>query len=612
MLGKRLRGVWAAGCLLASAGLPAQAQQPATAIHLNQVGFYPVARKVAVVVGAASGSFYLTAPGRTKPVFTGRLGAARFDSLAQQRVRLADFSACRAVGTFVLSVPGVGASYSFQIKRRVHRAVARAALKGFYYQRASTALPPPYAGAWSRPAGHPDTLVQVHPSAATAQRPAGTVLASPRGWYDAGDYNKYVVNSGITLGTLLSLYEDYPAYCAQLTSGIPESPNALPDVLDESLWNLRWLLTMQDLADGGVYHKLTNASFDGMIMPAACHTPRYVVQKSTAATLDFAAVLAQASRVLRPFSHALPGLADSCLRASTQAWAWARQHPARYYRQQELNQQFQPAITTGEYGDDDLRDEWAWAATELYVTTRQAPYWAASHLLAASPLPVASWSQVRPLAYYTLLRLGPTLAPAGRRALPQVQHAVRALADKLRTGQVASPYGTAMGHVATDYGWGSNAEAANQGIALLQAYRLSSEQPYRAAALANLDYLLGRNATGYCFVTGIGRCAPQHPHHRLSAADGVAAPVPGLLVGGPNPGRQDGGAYPSARPPLAYLDAVGAYAANEVAINWQAPLVYLLAALEASQASAGGARATKAAATSRLRRSSSPKVTRLK
>ncbi|MFD1875151.1 glycoside hydrolase family 9 protein [Hymenobacter bucti] len=583
MLTNALRSALAAGILLGAAAPLAQAQQPAATIHLNQVGFYPAAPKVAVVVGAAGGRFSLMAPGSTKPIFTGDLGAARYDSLAQQTVRLADFSACQTVGTFVLAVPSVGSSYPFQIKPRVHEAVAQAALKGFYYQRASTALPPAYAGAWARPAGHPDTRVLVHASAATAQRPAGTVLASPRGWYDAGDYNKYVVNSGITLGTLFSLYEDFPAYCGQLKSNIPESTNALPDVLDESLWNLRWLLTMQDPTDGGVYHKLTNASFDGMVMPDACATPRYVVQKSTAAALDFAAVLAQASRVLRPFGRALPGLADSCLRASTQAWGWARQHPATYYQQDELNKQFQPAIQTGAYGDEDVRDEWAWAATELYVTTKDEQYWEAGQLLATTTLPVANWGQVRPLAYYTLLRFSSTLTPAGRRALPQVQQRVQALADSLQAGHATRAYGTVMGHRARDYNWGSSAEAANQGIALIQAYRLSGERPYLLAALTNLDYLLGRNATGYSFVTGSGSCAPQHPHHRPSEADGIAAPVPGLLVGGPNPGRQDKCAYPSSLPPLAYSDTVCSYASNEIAINWQAPLVYLAAALEALQ-----------------------------
>lgn len=570
---------------LLATGLPLRAQQPGPAIQLNQVGFYPTAPKLAVVVGASAGKFYLTAPGQTKPVFTGELGAARYDSLARQQLRWADFSGCHAVGTFVLSVPGVGVSAPFRISPRVHEAVAQAALKGFYYQRASTALPPTYAGQWSRPLGHPDQQVLVHPSAASAQRPAGTVLASPRGWYDAGDYNKYVVNSGITLGTLLSLYEDFPAYCAQLNAHIPESTNAVPDVLDESLWNLRWLLTMQDPADGGVYHKLTNANFDGMVMPTACRTPRYVVQKSTAAALDFAAVMAQASRVFRRFNQPLPGLADSCLRASTQAWEWARQHPATYYRQDALNQQFQPAIKTGAYGDEDVRDEVAWAATELYFTTHDDHYYQASQLLAAAP-PLPTWSQVRGLGYYTLARFTKELTPAAQPALPQVRQRVLALADSLVAGSATRAYGTAMG-AARDYTWGSNANAANQGIALVQAYRLTNDPKYLRTALTNLDYLLGRNATGYCFVTGSGAQSPQHPHHRLSEGDGVAAAVPGLLVGGPNPGRQDGCAYPSALAPLAYSDAVCSYASNEIAINWNAPLVYLAAALEALQSPAG-------------------------
>lgn len=573
----------ACASLLLALGHPALAQQPA-AIHLNQVGFYPQAAKVAVVAGAGGQSFYLARPGSSAAVFAGTLGPARADALSQQTVRVADFSACRDTGTFVLAVPGVGASAPFRIAPRAHRALAAAALKGFYYQRASVALPPAYAGPWSRPAGHPDTRVLVHPSAAGPGRPAGTVLAAPGGWYDAGDYNKYVVNSGITLGTLLALYEDFPAYCGQLNEQIPESTNALPDVLDEALDNLRWLLTMQDPADGGVYHKLTNASFDGMVMPSACTTPRYVVQKSTAAALDFAAVLAQASRVLRSFKGPLPGLADSCQHAATRAWEWARLHPAVYYDQAALNRQFQPAISTGEYGDHDLRDEWQWAATELYVATGQASYYQAAPLPAGPAAPLPSWGQVRTLAHYTLLRHPAALAALGQPTARSVRQQVLALADSLLAGAAASPYGTAMGHRAADYTWGSSSVAANQGIALVQAYRLTGQPRYWQAALANLDYLLGRNATGYCFVTGAGTRSPLHPHHRLSEADGVAVPVPGLLVGGPNPGRQDKCAYPSALAPLAYSDAVCSYASNEVAINWQAPLVYLAAALEASQA----------------------------
>jgi endoglucanase len=566
---------------------PASAQHLADAIRINQVGFYSAAPKVAVVVGAAAGKFYLATPDLATTVFTGELGPQQAAALSLQQTRTADFSGFTGAGTYVVWVPSLGYSHPFQIGPGVHAPVARAALKGFYYQRASTPLPPAYAGIWSRPLGHPDNQVLVHASAASAQRPAGSVVAAPRGWYDAGDYNKYVVNSGITLGTLFSLYEDFPTYCAELSTGIPESGNALPDLLDEAIWNLRWLLAMQDPGDGGVYHKLTNASFDGMVMPAEARAPRYVVQKSTAAALDFAAVTAQASRVLRKFDRQLPGLADSCLRASTSAWAWARAHPAVLYEQDALNKQFQPAISTGAYGDKNVSDEFIWAAAELYVTTKQDGYYRAVNLFPDAQTPLPSWSQVRTLAYYTLARCAPELTALGRKDLPRLKSRLLALADDLAQGSAARAYQTVMGKSVADYNWGSNANAANQGVALVQAYRLSGDRKYLQLALTNLDYLLGRNATGYCYVTGCGARPPQHPHHRPSEADGVRAPIPGLLVGGPNPGRQDGCQYPSALADMAYDDEVCSYASNEIAINWQAPLAYLAGALEALQTQAG-------------------------
>ena len=569
--------------MLGGGGQPLCAQTATDSIRLNQVGFYPGGAKLAVVLGAKGGKFTVTTSDRRTTVFTGTLRRAR----AGQLVSTADFSGFKTPGTFVVNVPGTGVSYPFQIGKEVHAPLARAALKSYYYQRASMALPARYAGQWSRPAGHPDNHVLVHPSAATAQRPAGTVIAAPRGWYDAGDYNKYVVNSGITLGTLLSLYEDFPEYCATLRTDIPESTNALPDLIDESLWNLRWMLAMQDPNDGGVYHKLTNAAFDGMVMPIEARTPRYVVQKSTAATLDFAAVMAQFSRVARRFERQVPGLADSCLQASTRAWQWAQAHPRVLYRQKELSAQFAPAISTGEYGDQDLQDEVAWAAAELFITTRQSGYYEVLRPALQQALTLPSWSQVHALAFYTLARFRARLPAPAQADAALVRRRILTLADTLAAGVEQRPYQTAMGRKRTDFAWGSNANAANQGIAFVQAYRLSGNKRYLRLALSNLDYLLGRNATGYSFVTGYGTKTPQHPHHRLSEADGIAAPLPGFLVGGPNPGRQDGCTYPSAQPDKAYTDQLCSYASNEVAINWNAPFVYLTVAMEALQTPAG-------------------------
>jgi endoglucanase len=586
-------------CALLSLILLDASGAPSPAIRLNQLGFYPLAPKTAVIVGSLRDSFRVVTADRRDTIFTSPLRRPETPAATAETVRVADFSSVRAPGRYVISVPGLGYSHTFEIRSRVHEDLARAALKAFYFQRASTALESRYAGPWSRLAGHPDTRVLVHTSAATRERPAGTTISSPGGWYDAGDYNKYIVNSGITLATLLSLYEDFAEYVSALEAGIPESGDAVPDLLQESLWNLRWMLTMQDPTDGGVYHKLTEPLFEGFVMPAEAKSTRYVVQKSTAGTLDFAAVMAQAGRVFQPFNQTMPGLADSCIAAAIQAWNWARRNPDVAYDQARLNRQFDPDIETGTYGDRDVRDEFIWAATELAVTTAQDSFLAAAPTFPDSTTPVPSWQQVRTLAYYTLARfqdrgsglgargsggVGPVLAA---REGDRLRRMLIRQADRLVQQAGRSPYGTVMGGAAEDFVWGSNSVAANQGIALVVAYRLTGNRSYLHHALGNLDYLLGRNATGYSFVTGFGDRTPRHPHHRPSAADGIEAPVPGLLVGGPNPGRQDGCAYPLLAPAQAYVDDVCSYASNEVAINWNAPLVYLAAALEALQYEAG-------------------------
>ena len=118
----------------------------------------------------------------------------------------------------------------------------------------------------------------------------------------------------------------------------------------------------------------------------------------------------------------------------------------------------------------------------------------------------------------------------------------------------------------------------------LIAYHLTKDEKYHKSARNDLDYLLGRNATGYCFVTGAGIKSPQHIHHRPSGADGVDAPVPGFIVGGPNTivlndcGRD---VIRSKYPAKSYIDAECSYSTNEIAINWNAPLVFLTSGIDA-------------------------------
>ncbi|MFD2521447.1 glycoside hydrolase family 9 protein [Emticicia soli] len=552
-------------------------------IRLNQVGFYPNAPKEAVWVGEKQTDFVILAKDKKKVVFNGKLSEQRTNVISQKTTQIADFSAFTKPGTYYISIHDKGISYPFEIKKDIHREAAKASLKGFYFQRASIKLPEKYAGKWQRNEGHPDDKVLIHPSAASKERPENTVISSTKGWYDAGDYNKYIVNSGITMGTLFSLYEDHPEYFKSFDINIPESNNAIPDLLDESLWNLRWMLTMQDPNDGGVYHKLTNASFDGMVMPDKATKPRYVVQKSITAALDFVAVMAQASRIFKPCDKQLPGLADSCLTAALKAWDWAKANPKLFYRQNEINKQFDPDVVTGEYGDGNNADEWIWAAAELWISTKDDSYSQAVNLFPDANLQLPTWSQVRMLGYYSLIRSEAILTPKGKEALPALKKMLTGFADGLLDGVNQQAYNIVMGKTARDYMWGSSSHAANQGIALLQAYKITADKKYLNAALGNLDYLLGRNATGYSFLTGYGSKQVMHPHHRPSEADGIVEPVPGLLSGGPNPGQQDKCTYTTKIADESFTDHVCSYASNEIAINWNAPMVYLAAAIEALQ-----------------------------
>lgn len=549
-------------------------------IRLNQVGFYPVGEKRAVVLGEKSTSFIVkTISG--KAVLKGNLGAPITNQHSGKISRIADFSKVQSQGKYFIDIPGLGRSAAFEIKEKVHKEVARAALRGFYFQRASTDLPEKFAGKWARASGHPDDKVLIHASAISEGRSENTVISSPRGWYDAGDYNKYIVNSGITMGTLFSLYEDFPGYFETFNTNIPESNNSVPDLLDEAIWNLRWMFTMQDPGDGGVYHKLTNPRFDRMIMPEAGKNPRYVVQKNTAATLDFVAVMAQAGRIFKNFEHELPGLADSCSVAAVKGWEWALKNPKVLYNQDEMNKAFDPDVVTGAYGDRNEDDEWIWASLEMYALTDKEEYLRKVALETDKSFSLPSWPQVRALGYYTLLRFAESLKTETK-LVASVKKNVTDYADDLLKDLEKQPYHTVMGKTARDYVWGSNAVAANQGIALVQAFRISGDKKYLRAATDNLDYLLGRNATGYCFLTGFGSKQVMHPHHRPSVADGIAEPVPGLLSGGPNPGQQDKcTSYKSKFADECFTDDACSYASNEIAINWNAPMIYLTGSIEA-------------------------------
>lgn len=542
---------------------------PAPGIKLNQLGYLPGAVKLAVVpAGPASVFEIVSVDGKT--VLRGQLGAPETWDPSGETVRVADFSRLTRPGSYRLKLADAPASDVFHVQPDGYRTLGAAALKAFYMNRSGMALERRHAGAYARPAGHPDDQVLVHASAASKTRPAGTVISAPKGWYDAGDYNKYIASSAIATYTLLAAYEHFPEWFARLEANIPESGDAVPDVLDEAMWNLEWMLAMQDPEDGGIYHKLTNLRFDGMVLPhLAMREPRYVVRKSTAAALGFAATMATASRVLAAHEARWPGMSARMLAAAERAWAWARANPGVDFKNP-------PDVITGEYGDVRLDDEFAWAAAELYIATGKDGYYRALQPETVANT-VPAWDDVRGLAWMSLAHHRQRLTAIADRTLiaSRIDGLAASLAAAGRGGYRVSMKGT-------DVVWGSNAVILNQAMMLLQAYRLNGKPAYLAAAQSDLDYVLGRNPFGVSFVTGFGARTPMHPHHRPSEGDALAAPVPGFVVGGPNPFQQDAAEcppYPSRLPALSWIDHACSYAGNEVAINWNAPLVYVTAAL---------------------------------
>ena len=555
--------------LLVAVVATAWAQSPE--IRIDQVGYLPGSAKVAVVVSDSAGeNFSLKRKGSDEALFTGKIGEPTRDTLSGDTVRWADFSELRDPGEYVIEVENLGPSYPFTIGADVFRRTYYLALRSFYGQRCGTGvdLGDEFPG-YRYEACHANG--RFHGSSGRTEDRASTY-----GWHDAGDYGRYIVNSGITTGTLLWTYEMFKPRIEAISLNLPESANSTPDILDEIRWNLEWMLTMQD-EDGGVWHKQTSASFPGFVMPERDTTVSLIVGtgaapfKSSCATGDFAAVLAIAGRVYKPFDA---DFANRATESATRAWQWLNENPNVMFRNPT-------GVSTGEYGDGNCSDERLWAAAELWRTTGDTSFNEYVQQNYRAFLPRAStppgWNSVGALGLWTYA--------LGRRdgsdetVVAAIRERTAAAAEQLAMRTLQSPYRTTM--TAADFNWGSNSVAANYGLLFLIADALQPDERFKQAALENIHYLLGRNAFSVSWVTQVGSNPFRHPHHRPSGADKNPEPWPGLLSGGPNRNRTQDNVlrrFPEGLPAMKYwADEQDSYASNENAINWNAPLVFLLA-----------------------------------
>ena len=526
-------------------------------IRLNQIGYHPKSNKQFILADTTATQFQLLNY-QQETVYTGRVKSNGNWGPSGEAGYMGDFSSFEVPGTYQIIV-NERTSYPFDIKANLYQEAWHASIKSYYFQRASLPIEKEFDSLFYRAAGHPDMRCFYHPSSGKTSG----FLASPGGWYDAGDYGKYVVNGALSTGQMLLLYALYPQAVADQTLHIPESGNGVNDLLDELKYELDWLLTMQD-EDGGVFHKLTAKNFSGFISPEAYDLDRYVIGKGTAASLDFAAVIAQSARLLAP-THEL--WSQMALGAAEKAWKWAQLNPQRAFSNPD-------DVKTGEYGDTQFDDDFYWAAAELYLATQEAMYlnYLQSNKETYQHQPTNSWKFfTRNVAFASLLIHQDLIDPKLYETLKK-EHLL--LSDSLLEVINHHPYRIAL----NTFEWGSNSDILNQALLLCLAHQLTAEEKYLIGAEQITDYVFGKNATGYSFLTGFGSKRVRFPHHRPSGADRILKPIPGFIVGGPNGDRQDQQevTYTSALPAKAYQDVQPSYASNEVCLNWNAPAVFVL------------------------------------
>jgi len=515
-------------------------------IHLNSLGFLPNYTKTATISKQCEVFSILSTDGEV--VFTGKTTGPTYQKDTDQEVWKADFSKFNKPGKYILDVKGVGTSISFNISADAFNFAAKTSMRGFYLWRCGTEVEGSFNGNQ-----YQQNICHLEDGYEDYIGNKGVKHDGTGGWHDAGDYGKYTVNAGITVGVLFMAWDHFKPQIEKLDLNIPDATPNLPDFLEEIKWETDWVLKMQyPDGSGRVSHKLTRVNFSPFIMPDEDHEKRYFTEWSSAATADFVAMMAMAARYFQPYD---PIYAKQCLDAAWLSYNFLRTNL-------EDKGFVQGDFKTGGYQTSDTDDR-LWAAAEMWETTGDASCLADFEKRAKEmDFKVDEnwdWGNVSNLGMFTYIlseRDGKTIKVEKSIKKNAVQSA-----DLLVQNAKADAYSRALGD---KYFWGCNGTVARQTINLQVANRIKPKEEYIEASIGIIDHLFGNNYYNRSYVTGLGENPPMHPHDRRSGADSIEEPWPGYIVGGGHTATD-------------WVDEEESYSHNEIAINWQAALVYALA-----------------------------------
>ena len=527
-------------------------------IRLNSVGFLPNYKKEATIVKKAD-KIIIVDYSDERIVYRGELQGPEKQKDVGQKIWTANFTDLNTPGEYYLKVPGVGNSVTFKIGNDVFDPVYRTVFRGFYLWRCGTAVEGEYQGShYAHDKCHMNDAFMDYIGE------KGEIRDGTGGWHDAGDYGKYIVNAGITVANLFLAWDHFGDRFNDMNFSLPQSESEFPEFLREIKWETDWMLKMSYPDESGrVSHKLTRTSFSPIIMPEEDDAKRYFTEWSSTATADFAAVMAMAARYFGPYDQ---GYAQKCLQAAKNSYDYLKQHPGyKGWKQGDFS--------TGAYSSKD-RDDRLWAAAEMWETTGDEKYLKDFENQVQEKFPLSryddkdlagskvdkvwDWSSVRNLGVFTYalsVRKG-----RNPRLLNQIKKDIITVADKIVEDAENDIYDRPLGD---EYYWGCNGTIARQVINLQVANMISGDEKYMDTALDAISHILGRNYYNRSYVTGIGINPPKAPHSRRSMADDIEDPWPGYLVGGGHSAK-------------GWKDEAESYQTNEIAINWQAALVYAL------------------------------------
>lgn len=536
-------------------------------VKVNQIGYATADKKTVIFsdLDEDDTTFQVINVDTNKSVYDGKISERALNVSANEWNNNGDFSDVKDKGTYKI-VTGKGEeSYAFTIGDGIYDDTFKSIVKMLYLQRCGMELTSDKAGEFAHPV--------CHNTQATVYGTSKKVDVSG-GWHDAGDYGRYVVSGAKTVADLLLAFEKQGGKIHAKDADnfdIPESNNGVNDLIDEVKYELDWMLKMQD-SSGGVYHKVTCKVFPETVMPQDETDELILSPISNTATGDFAAVMALASRIYTEYGDSSDkAYAKTCLDAAKKAWSYLEKNKdADGFKNPE-------DIVTGEYPDGRSTDEAFWAAAELYKTTGDDTYKKAlsEYVSDSANLTGLGWASVGAYGSYAVLTNDKLLTDSTN-LTKDVRNAMVAAADEAVAISKENGY---MVNRERSYEWGSNMGIANTGMLLLMVNDISPKEEYVTYAKQHLNYLMGVNATGYCFVTGCGTLSPEHPHHRPSEV--LEKCMPGMLVGGPDNGMEDPYAkavFLNTAPAKCYVDNAQSYSTNEVTIYWNSPLIYLMVA----------------------------------